>query len=216
VCFSAIPSPDHRVDATSWPRSGFLAAADPDPLGRQSWASSCPHQRSRICACRTMCASLSKRRRIIPLRAYHYRIIASSSSRSSKAASVLTARRGYEQGSGRRPPWLGSGIPSSVAAARLILLSDPQPTIAESLGYSTRRGCLRRCGGVFGRALLGDAPDRAAGVVGDEQRAVLGDGERGRTTPDLGALFARRPEAGGEILVPPSGRPSLKGARTTL
>src|SRR5437879_3649811 len=59
---------------------------------------------------------------------------------------------------------------------------------------------LRR-GGMLGGALVGDAPDRAAGVVGDEQRAVLGDGERRRAAPDLGTLFAGDPKAGCEILV---------------
>src|SRR6516162_11467637 len=44
-------------------------------------------------------------------------------------------------------------------------------------------------------------PDRAAGIVGDEQRTVLGDGERGRTSPDFSALLARYPEAGDEVLV---------------
>jgi len=43
---------------------------------------------------------------------------------------------------------------------------------------------------VLGGALVGDAPDRAAGVVGDEQRAVLGDRECGGTAPDFGALLA--------------------------
>jgi hypothetical protein len=33
----------------------------------------------------------------------------------------------------------------------------------------------------------------------------LGDDEGGGTAPDLGALFARRPEAGREILVPAFG-----------
>src|SRR5919109_1206160 len=44
-------------------------------------------------------------------------------------------------------------------------------------------------------------PDRAAGVVSDEERPVLGDGERGRPSPYFSAPFARRPEAGHEILV---------------
>src|SRR6516225_1093569 len=60
---------------------------------------------------------------------------------------------------------------------------------------------LRRCCGVLGRTPVGDAPDRPAGVVGDQQRAVLGDGECGRPAPDLGALLAGNTEAGGEILV---------------
>jgi len=40
-----------------------------------------------------------------------------------------------------------------------------------------------------------------AGVVGDEQRAVFGNGERSGATPDLGSTLARCPEAGHEILV---------------
>ena len=60
------------------------------------------------------------------------------------------------------------------------------------------------------RALVGDAPDRAAGVVGDQQRAVLGDGKSGGAAPDLGELFARRPEAGREILVPAFGTAVLE------
>src|SRR5438552_2861133 len=76
-------------------------------------------------------------------------------------------------------------------------------------GRSSSRGLLRlgpgalgRSAGVLGRrALVRNAPDRAARVVGDEQRAVLGDGERGGAAPDLGALVAGSPEPGREILV---------------
>src|SRR5712671_3048962 len=67
--------------------------------------------------------------------------------------------------------------------------------------FRVRSRLLDRRAGDFGRDLVGDPPDRAAGVVGDEQGAVLGDRERGGAPPDLGALLARRPEAGGEILV---------------
>src|SRR5271168_5262906 len=74
---------------------------------------------------------------------------------------------------------------------------------------SSSRGLLRlgpgavgRSAGVLGgRALVGDPPDRAAGVVGDEQGAVLGDRERSGAAPDLGAFFAGSPETGREILV---------------
>src|SRR5690349_5544810 len=65
-----------------------------------------------------------------------------------------------------------------------------------------RAGALRRHAALLLRARVGDAPDGAAGVVGNEQRAVLGDGERGRSAPHLGAMHARDPEAGGEVLVP--------------
>src|ERR1700731_2474134 len=63
-------------------------------------------------------------------------------------------------------------------------------------------GALGRSAGVLGRrALVRNAPDRTARVVGDEQRAVLGDGEGGGAAPDLGALVAGSPKAGREILV---------------
>src|SRR5215831_13727939 len=65
-----------------------------------------------------------------------------------------------------------------------------------------RSGFLRRRGGMLGGgALVGNAPDRSAGVVGDEQCAVLGDRECRRAAPDLGTLLARGPKAGREILV---------------
>src|SRR5262245_63924127 len=51
------------------------------------------------------------------------------------------------------------------------------------------------------RSGIGNAPDRAAGVVGDEQRPVLGDGKRRRPAPYLGAAQAGGPEADHEILV---------------
>src|SRR6516164_1486311 len=74
-------------------------------------------------------------------------------------------------------------------------------TTARRSARPLRSRLLRRYGGVLGGALVGDAPDRPAGVVGDEQRAVLGNRQRGRATPDFGALLARDPEAGREILV---------------
>src|SRR5437868_952861 len=63
-------------------------------------------------------------------------------------------------------------------------------------------GALRRSASMLGRRpLVRNPPDRAAGVVSNEQGAVLGDRERGGAAPDLGALFAGSPEAGREILV---------------
>src|SRR5262249_34822944 len=50
-------------------------------------------------------------------------------------------------------------------------------------------------------ARVAHLPDRATGVVGDKKRPVLSEGERGGSSPHLGALFARRPEAGHEILI---------------
>src|SRR6266404_7342390 len=67
--------------------------------------------------------------------------------------------------------------------------------------FRIRPRLLDRRAGDFGRALVGDPPDRAAGIVGDEQGAVLGDRERRGAPPDLGALFARYPKAGREILI---------------
>src|SRR5262249_52618666 len=60
------------------------------------------------------------------------------------------------------------------------------------------RGLWRRLGTSTG---VGNAPDRSAGVVGHQQRSVLGDYKRGRTAPDLGAPLAGHPEAGGKILI---------------
>src|SRR5438270_3669659 len=51
------------------------------------------------------------------------------------------------------------------------------------------------------RSGVGDAPDRAAGVVGNQQRAILGDGERRRPAPHFGAMQARGPEPGDEVLI---------------
>src|SRR5262249_5544228 len=53
----------------------------------------------------------------------------------------------------------------------------------------------------FRLARVAHLPGRAGGVVGDEERPVLGDGDRGGPSPHLGAPFARSPEAGHEILV---------------
>src|SRR5438094_405854 len=51
------------------------------------------------------------------------------------------------------------------------------------------------------RPLIGNSPDRAAGIVGNEQRAVLGHRERSRPAPHLGAPRTGGPEANGEILI---------------
>src|SRR5262249_1463036 len=66
-----------------------------------------------------------------------------------------------------------------------------------------------RCGLPL-RPFIRNAPDRAAGVVGGEQRGVLGHRERGRPAPPLGAPDAGGPEAGGKILVASFGAPILE------
>ena len=69
------------------------------------------------------------------------------------------------------------------------------------------------------RALLlralgaGDAPDRAVGVLGHQERAVFGDGDADRAPPYGGVVDD---ESGGEILVSPVGTPSLMITRITL
>src|SRR6267142_5643828 len=45
---------------------------------------------------------------------------------------------------------------------------------------------------------MADAPDRAVAVLGDQQRAVMGDGDPDRASPDLAVIDD---EAGDEILV---------------
>src|SRR4030095_405868 len=62
-----------------------------------------------------------------------------------------------------------------------------------------RRGARGRAGARLPR--VAHLPDRAAGVVGDEERPVLGDGERGGPAPYLSAPFARRPQARHDILI---------------
>ena len=49
---------------------------------------------------------------------------------------------------------------------------------------------------------ISDAPDGAAGIVGNEQRTILGNRKRGRSAPDFRPMHAGDPEANGEILVP--------------
>src|SRR3954447_8312531 len=48
---------------------------------------------------------------------------------------------------------------------------------------------------------VSDPPDRAAGVIGDQERAVLRDGERRGPAPDFRALLAGSPETDSEVLV---------------
>src|SRR5690349_5360445 len=45
---------------------------------------------------------------------------------------------------------------------------------------------------------IGDAPDGAVAVLGEDQRAVLGDSDADRPAPDI---FVGDDEAGGEILI---------------
>src|SRR5271168_1193270 len=80
----------------------------------------------------------------------------------------------------------------------------PRPPGCRDRSLLLRRGpgALGRSTGMLGRrALVGNPPNRAAGVVGDEQRAVFRDGKRSGAAPDLGAFFAGSPEAGREVLV---------------
>src|SRR2546421_12973400 len=81
----------------------------------------------------------------------------------------------------------------------------PEKLSIRTLSAFLRAGLFRGCAGGFGGACVGDPPDRPAGIVGDEQRAVLGDRERRGAAPHLGAVLARSPKAGGEILVMPLG-----------
>src|SRR5207248_8147589 len=90
------------------------------------------------------------------------------------------------------------------SAAPLDERAPPPPPTHRDRSLPPRRGpgALCRSAGMLGRrALVRNPPDRAARIVGDEQGAVLGDGERSGAAPDLGALFAGSPEAGREILV---------------
>src|SRR5215471_21100364 len=60
---------------------------------------------------------------------------------------------------------------------------------------------IRMCSGTVACAGVGNTPDRAAGVIRDQQRAILGDCKRGRASPHFCALLTGYPEAGGEILI---------------
>src|ERR1700730_11224904 len=48
---------------------------------------------------------------------------------------------------------------------------------------------------------VGDAPDRASGVIRDQKRSVGGNRQRCRPPPHLRPAFARDPETSGEVLV---------------
>ena len=57
------------------------------------------------------------------------------------------------------------------------------------------------CSGAVARAGVGNTPDRAARVVSDQQRSILGNREGGRTPPYFCASFAGYPEPSGKILI---------------
>src|SRR5205823_3352323 len=57
------------------------------------------------------------------------------------------------------------------------------PALSAAAGTASGSGAERLLPGI------GDAPDRAVGVVGDKERAVLGDGERGGPAKHLGAVL---------------------------
>src|SRR5437763_858394 len=102
------------------------------------------------------------------------------------------------------PPWPPSSFETPVFAMRRQAPQDEGGAGAVGRGESPRgrAGRRARLARLPLRSGVGNAPDGAAGVVGDEQRAVLHDGERGGPAPHLGAVHAGGPEAGGEILVP--------------
>src|ERR1700746_2612274 len=99
---------------------------------------------------------------------------------------------------------MASNIAGSAALPDERTMPRPPRCRDRSLLPSPGPRALDRSAGVLGGApLRRNAPNCAAGVVSDEQGAVLGDGERGGAAPDLGALFAGSPEPGREILVIP-------------
>jgi hypothetical protein len=55
------------------------------------------------------------------------------------------------------------------------------------------------CSGTVARASVGNTPDRAARVISDQQRAILGDCKRGRASPHFCALLTGYPEAGARL-----------------
>ena len=62
---------------------------------------------------------------------------------------------------------------------------------------------------------VADPPDRVRRIVGDEQRAVGGDGDGDRPSPHVAAFVGD--EAGQEVLcISPVGTPFLSGTRITL
>src|SRR5437660_217399 len=54
---------------------------------------------------------------------------------------------------------------------------------------------------LFALAHVGNAPDGTARIIGDQQRSILGDRKRGRTSPHFRTLFTGYPEPGREILI---------------
>ena len=52
---------------------------------------------------------------------------------------------------------------------------------------------------VRSRVPVGNTPDRAARVISDQQRAILGDCKRGRASPHFCALPTGYPEAGARL-----------------
>src|ERR1041385_2733777 len=91
---------------------------------------------------------------------------------------------------------------------QLAALSKKPASDAPAAGFACSLSAWRRAGGRLRRAAaarlcagVGNAPDRAAGVVADQQRAVLGYGQCRGPAPDFGAVHAGDPEAGDEVLV---------------
>src|SRR4029077_13275517 len=76
------------------------------------------------------------------------------------------------------------------------LADGPVRSACSLLGFAVDRAsrCGRRRAG-WRLACVSHLPERAAGIVGDEERPVLGDGECGGPAPHLRTLFARSPEA---------------------
>src|SRR5215211_8776910 len=77
------------------------------------------------------------------------------------------------------------------------------PECAPKFALLSRRraAAARRFARLLLRSAVGDPPDRAAGIVGHQQRTVLSHRERCRPAPHFGALNARCPEAHQKVLV---------------
>jgi hypothetical protein len=63
-----------------------------------------------------------------------------------------------------------------------------------------RSACLCSLAGIS------DAPDRGAGILGDEERTIIVDGNADRAAPQLAVVDY---EAGGEVFVPTGRYPVL-------
>src|SRR5690242_3155750 len=76
-----------------------------------------------------------------------------------------------------------------------------------------RRSALSSCRGLnfAPRPGVGHPPNSAGDVVGDEEGAVLGQRDGGRTPPHLGALAPGNPKARHEILITADGATVLEG-----